>query len=249
MKRPMFKLTTFPVACWLAIGSGGVLAEDCYKMIHGKHNPVCRKLGQNFNRFCDKPPMRRDIAIHPDFAKDFSYPKWESIDPLANIELIAEVVRSGEPFRYDCTGECDSDRREYQWQRTRPKLLNSIRHGCVHFSRARFDINHDGKKELVYRLRGNDCPSSNDSWPGYVDGMPGMMVLDEATEKFDRGFVNDLKWPSDVIFHLGRVSIVKYDAFDDTWSVLESASSQGIPFVVFPNPVCKYQITDQGRNK
>jgi len=239
-----FKPKIFGLAILLAAGSDFALAEECYKLVHGKGNPICRKLGENLNRFCDQPPMRRELAIHPDFAKDFAFPKWEDLDPQANIELVAEAHRSWAVVAHDCKAKCDTGERERQWQLVRAQFLEAARRGCLRFSRARVDINHDGKKELVFRLVGN-CPSqnTNDAVLSYSDGLSRLMVLDEITEKFDRGFAFERSWLlSDVILHQGRASITKYESVQDTWRVMKSASSQGIPIVIFPDPVCEYRI-------
>lgn len=241
----------FFLALFLAAGPGFVAADECYKLIHGEGNPVCRKLGKNLNRFCDKPPMRRELAIHPDFSKDFAFPKWEDLDPQANIALAAEAHRSWAVVAHDCKAKCDTEERERQWQLVRAQFLEAARQGCLRFSRARIDINHDGKKELVFRLVGNcSKPSASDALLSYSDGLSRLMVMDEITGKFDRGFAFERSWLlSDVIIHQGRVSITKYESFRDTWRVMKSASSQGIAIVIFPDPVWEYQITEHGSDQ
>ncbi len=252
MKSRSVKMAfTSLAACWFVLGASAAFAEECYKLVHGKGNPVCRKFGQNLNSFCDQPPMRCELAIHPDFAKDFSFPKWESLDPLANIELVAELVRSLASVAHDCTGECDKNWRELQWQKYKPKLLEGARYGCIHFSRARLDINHDGRKELVFRLMGKDCPAPSDGQLSYSNDRPNLVVLNEETGKFDRDFVRGLSLtPLDIVLHQGRVSFTYYDSYADRWHILESISGPGIKqFHIIHRPICEYKIMDKGRNK
>lgn len=239
-------------ACWFVLWASAAFAEECYKLVHGNGNPVCRKFGQNLNRFCDRPPMHCELAIHPDFAKDFSFPKWEDIDPLANVELVAELVRSRASVAHDCTGECDAKWRELKWQEYRPKLLEGIQLGRIRFSRTSIDINHDGKKELVFRLMDIGCPPIGSDEPIYAfGGNPALMVLDESSGKFDRDFNRPLALGSyDVILHLGRASLIDLNRWDKKWELFESVSGPGVGrFHVLHRPVCEYQIIDYGRNK
>lgn len=250
MKSRSVKMAfTSLAACWFVLGASAAFAEECYKLVHGKGNPVCRKFGQNLNSFCDQPPMRCELAIHPDFAKDFSFPKWEDLDPLANEALVAELVRSLASVAHDCKGECDANWREKKWQEYRPKLLEGIQLGRIRFSRAHIDINNDGKKELVFRLMDTGCPSKGE--PIYSYGNPSLMVLEEATGKFDRDFIKELRIGLyDPLLRRGRMNLVNFDSFKDTWRVLEPTSSPGAKkgdetrFVVLPYPVCEYQIID-----
>jgi hypothetical protein len=74
----------------------------CYKLISGKDNEMCRLFEQNLNRFCDEPPMVCERKIHPDFAKYFSFPKWEEVNPAEHLDIIADYIRARAPERADC---------------------------------------------------------------------------------------------------------------------------------------------------
>lgn len=233
------------VGSWFTQGNV-TAAENCFKLVHGSRNSVCRELARNLNHYCSEPPMRCEIKIDPGFAKDFSYPKWEDIDPLTNINVVAELVRSHAIVASNCKGDCETNWREGYWQKLRQEIIDGIQDKRVRFSRAYIDLNNDGKMELVYRLVGRECPPPGERWFGYLNGNPVLMVLDEATNQFDRDFAVELNLVRyDVLLHLGRAVLVSYDSYDDSWSAYEPTFNPGREqFVVLPYPVCKYQILE-----
>ena len=70
-----------------------VKSSKCYKLTSGKENKMCRLFQQNLNRFCKKQPFVCEPPIHPDFAKYFSVPKWETVDYKAHLDVIEQYIK------------------------------------------------------------------------------------------------------------------------------------------------------------
>lgn len=185
--------------------------KRCYKLVVGKRFAMCREFEKNLNRYCDEPPMMCRFKINPDFGKDFSTPKWEGLDPAKNLDLVTQIMLSHynapsvaiHPENVNCNQECA----EREWQRVKPGYMEGIRAGRVVLSRARFDLNHDGTPELVYRLSGSQC-SPDDLGSGHQYFT--LMVMDERNGKEDPDFATYHNAGVDILLYQGRAHLVDW---------------------------------------
>lgn len=151
--------------------------------------------------------------VHPDFGKDFALPKWENLDPAAHWDILEQVIRSrAAKVPTSCNEECKKTWQDKQWRENRPKLTEGIRQGLVKLDRARVDLNHDGKRELVYRLTEGDCKAQPGAeHPGFA-GLATLMVYDEARRQYDPRYAEYLTvWRFDALLYQGRSYLTMWD--------------------------------------
>lgn len=238
---------------------GEAAPRACYRIVGGARFAMCRSFTKNLNRLCEGKPLACESRIHPEFAKDFWYPKWEPLDPAKNLDIIAEIVRSQvrRPDDPKCKGECEVQWREQQWQEHRPELLKRLAAGRVKLWRGRMDLNHpihpylapERKDELVYRLQPNEC-GVEDRTPAYVLRYSSiLMVPDEATGKFDPVYALFLHPEYNVIYHQGRLQIIAGYGGSGNGSgvdIMDSTSGLGIGrFAVIHSGVCRIEYIER----
>lgn len=239
---------------------GEAAPRACYRIVSGARFAMCRSFTKNLNRICAGKPLACESRIHPEFAKDFWYPKWEPLDPAKNLEIIAEIVRSHvrRPDDPGCKGECEAEWREQQWREHEPELLKRLAAGRVKLWRTRIDLNvpihsylaPERKDELVYRLQATEC-GVDDRTPAYVlQHNPVLMVPDETTGKFDPDFALHLRQGGyNVIYYQGRVHMLGgYGGSGNGRVVIiaDVTSGPGIgPFAVIHSGVCRIEYIEQ----
>jgi uncharacterized protein len=110
----------------------------------GKGYSLCELMLDNMR--AQTEPMSCELKIAPKFKKYFSLPDWEDIDPWADIDLLwkMEMMGYGSSPAYDALRKLTKE----QWlEQFRHKLeQNNVK---LIMRRARFDLNGDGKKDLV----------------------------------------------------------------------------------------------------
>jgi len=196
-------------------GKATVKSTKCYMLISGKNDEMCRLFDENLNRFCDEPPMVCERKIHPDFAKDFSFPDWEAVDSEKHLDLIANYIRARAPKNARCAEgdeQCQAEWREVKWQEYKPKLLERMRGGQVTLARAPVYIFN--KERIVYRLVDAPCPSYRDK-VGYFPQVPKLFATDKNTGKFDPDFTK--------IAPIGAIDVLLYkdekEAYVTQWEI------------------------------
>lgn len=170
----------------MLIGGGIVEAgkkqENCYEIKSGKNNPMCRLFLQNLNRFCKESLMVCEPRIHPDLAKYFSVPKWETVDYTSHLDIVAQYIRIRAIIPINCTGQCVADTQEKKWQEYKPELLKRLNDSRIKLVRSRIHITYDDKPRLAYRLIDTIC-SPDDMETYGISRKPGLMIVDEETGK------------------------------------------------------------------
>jgi hypothetical protein len=193
--------------------------DKCYRVIVGQEHEMCRLYEQNLNRFCNEPPMVCDRKIHPDFAKYFSLPKWEDVDPMKHLDIIESYIRESV---YGYTGCVEGDRKyedgwaEKKWQKYKIGFFEQLKKGNVKLSRARFNIKGSGKeKQIVYRLKDFTCAINDEFWNDPM--IPQNIVIDEKTGKLDRNTMAIIRYgsPKEVFFYEGYARLSTWDMFPD----------------------------------
>lgn len=231
------------------------LGQDraCYRLVRGKRFAMCRTFERNLNQFCNAAPVGCERKIASEFRKDFSYPKWVELDPVANLDLIAEIIRSQVWAPDECKDQCAADYREQRWHDMKQELLERINNGKLTLSQARIDLNHNRELELVYRLEDSECPPEESRPYKSLDRNPSLMVLNEVTRKFDSVFARYLRRGTyDVVLYQGRAHLTTGHgaAYSNEPAIYDTVSGPGIGrFAVINEPVCKYEYSIQGREQ
>jgi hypothetical protein len=179
----------------------GSASHKCYKIKSGKENKMCRLFEQNLNRFCKESSMVCVPQIHPDFAKYFSVPKWETVNYKSHIDIIAQYIRIRAIIPINCSRQCVTDTREKKWQEYKPELLQRLESGRIKFVRSHIQIkyDYDGKSKIAYRLVDTVC--SPDDLENYqISRKPGLMIIDEDTGKPNEYYSIMNKYGCDSIF-------------------------------------------------
>jgi uncharacterized protein YecT (DUF1311 family) len=224
--------------------------KACYRLFRGTRFAMCREFERNLNQYCDAPPMLCETQIAPAFRKNFSLPKWEALDPEANLAMIEKFLRARVPVRTDWIGKPEEQKwREKKWKEYEPGFLQRLKAGEIKFFRARFDLNHDGKQELVYRLIDRECPVDDPS-RYHFPGNPQLMVMDEATGEFDPEYTKYLWDVYDVLLYQGRAHLTHFGSGDNrvnnALQIYDTVSGPGSGrFHIITRPVCGYEYLDQ----
>jgi len=180
------KLITVLIGLMLVLGGGVVVGEkeqeSCYAINSGRNNPMCRLFLQNLNRFCKESLMVCEPRIHPDLAKYFSVPKWETVDYTSHLDIVAQYIRTRAIIPINCTGQCVADTQEKKWQEYKPELLKRLNDSRIKLVRSRIHITYDDKPRLAYRLIDTIC-SPDDMETYGISRKPGLMIVDEETGK------------------------------------------------------------------
>lgn len=216
----------------------------CYSLVKGKQYLMCRSFEANLNQFCSAPPMACRLQIAPAFKKEkFSFPAWQTLDPVSNVDLLAEHFKSRVPVAQDCTGPCADAWRQKRWNDYRDGLLERISQGKVSLSKALVDINRDGKRETVLRMDGGKCdPFSAHSFDFPAE--PNLAVLKEGTEKVDPDYARSLRRSNyDVLIHDGRVYLTYWGKWNSKgdMAIYEVGSGPGLGVFAVAGSVCEFR--------
>jgi hypothetical protein len=220
-----FKLMT--IICAITVFSSFAFAAEkkpantskCYRVIVGQEHELCRLYEANLNRFCNEPPMVCDRKIHPDFAKYFSLPQWEDVDPMKHLGIIEIFIKfiTGDNARCSKGDEqCQAKWREKEWQEYKVKFFDRTKKGIIKLSRARFNIKGIGKeRQIVYRLVDFKCAINDEFWND--PRIPKNIVIDEKTGELDRNAmaITGYGAPKEVFFYEGAPRLSTWDMFPD----------------------------------
>jgi len=139
----------FSVICLVVLvilTNPGVSRAGEYFLIEREKYQLCRELVKNFNRYKNDPPMVCERKFHSDY-KNFTLPKWSTLDPEKNIELLERLL----------VKEARKER-----NKSFPALVKRIKEGRAHLWKAEIDINFDGKSNTVFMLTTHKCDPVRD---------------------------------------------------------------------------------------
>jgi len=192
--------------------------DKCYKVIVGQEHEMCRLYEQNLNRFCNEPPMVCDRKIHPDFAKYFSLPKWEDVDPIKHLDIIEKFIKHGTQNARCPKGveQCQAKWREEKWQEYKVKLFDRMNKGIVKLSRARFNVKSlKEADQIIYRLVDFRCAINDEFWNDPI--IPKLIVIDEKTGELDLNAMTIIGYgaPQEVFFYEGMARLTTWSIYPD----------------------------------
>lgn len=156
----------------------------CYKILSGKEKIMCRLFQENLNHFCKKTSMVCEPPIHPDFAKYFTVPKWETVDYKSHLDVIEQYIKIRAIIPINCSGKCVTNVRENKWQEYKQELLKRLESGKLKLVCASIQIkyDYDNKSKSAYKLVDTVC-STDDPKNYEISRRPGLMIIDEDTGK------------------------------------------------------------------
>jgi hypothetical protein len=213
------------ICATLVLSSLAIAAEEkpaktdkCYKVIVGQEHEMCRLYEQNLNLFCNEPPMVCNRKIHPDFAKYFSLPKWEDVDPMKHLAIIEKFIKFGTQNVRCPKGDeqCQAKWREEKWQEYKVEFFEQMKKGNVKLSRARFNVKSLGEADqIVYRLVDFTCAINDEFWNS--PKIPALIVFDEKTGELDLNAMAIIGYgsPQEVFFYEGMARLTTWGMFPD----------------------------------
>ena len=126
----------------LLLSSGAMAGE--YKLVKGSQYQLCRDYQKNLNSFSEeKYPMVCERRLNPKMT-DFREVKWKEIDAKKNIHLFVQMLKDEDSYK-----RLSDEMRQKALQ----KQIDRVEAGKEKLYTARFDIDNDGKKDLVLRAR------------------------------------------------------------------------------------------------
>lgn len=130
-----------------------------FKLKKGSQYELCRDMAENLKAFPDLLPQPYDLPFDPTAGK-FRWVEWEPLDPLEHVNVIRQAVIT----KGNVTKRKTPEEMLAKWAKERPVLLDKARTGNLFIEQATFDVNHDGRRERVYRF-------SHDTfkWPATYD--------------------------------------------------------------------------------
>lgn len=237
-------------SCWLCLTMGFALLQLCdalsaaeYKLIKGRQFELCRTLEQNLNSFKDQPPMVCERKFNPRF-KDFSVPKWEPLDPKANMDLLEQIYKEKILIGWGVPRErVDTAWLHQAWEKRKPEVEQKIANRQLSLSKARFDLAHKGEQVTVLKLVDDGCdPVKQFAFVNQPD--PTFHVFDENTGKVDPRYRDTVNFTADAFFYQGRIRLATWsgnpnlkgpelDVYETFWTLDE--------FGIKLHPVCTYR--------
>jgi hypothetical protein len=202
-----------------SVSKAKVKTDKCYRVIVGQDTKMCRLYEQNLNRFCNEPPMVCDRKIHPDFAKYFSFPKWEDVDPVKHLDIIEKFIKFRTGNNVRCPkgdGQCQAKWREKEWQEYKVKFFDRMKKGIVKLSRAQFNIKGVGKgSQIVFKLVDFMCAIDDEFWNHPM--IPQNIVINEKTGELDLNAMALTGYgaPKEVFFYEGVARLSTWDIYPD----------------------------------
>ena len=122
-----------------------------YKLVDGAQFKLCKDYSAALNQLSELPPMACERRFVPDL-KQFRKPDWEELDPMQYIALYREMLEIIPGSRADL---------ETKWEERKAQFISRIEKGDVQLSRTHIDIDHDGRRDTVYRFAQRPCDPDN----------------------------------------------------------------------------------------
>ncbi len=203
----MTRITSISLMMILLLTACATAGE--YKLVKGSQYQLCREYENNLNSFTElEHPMVCERRINPEMT-DFREVKWQEIDAKENIHLFDQMLKSDEADK-----RMSAER--YQ-SLLKTKYLDRAKTGTVKLYTARFDIDNDGKKELVLRaqITGDDwlaCTPTNEFTISNGESpVPNLYIMsDEKTL--------DMEWSKSLHLYSYTASTYQGRTFLSVWS-------------------------------
>ncbi len=204
-----------------------------YKLVRGQQFELCREFEKNLNTFKDEPPMVCERKINPEF-KDFTMPKWKALEPKENMDVLEKIIR------YRSKNQT-VEVQDKKWK----TVKNRINKGKVRLWRGYFDIDHNGKREVVWKLNAYGCDPNDEAsfgWPSTF----ALSIVDENKRIMDKQYQYRVLHPLsfDVFLYKGRTYLINWRGrlgFEnghisvyEPFNVLEQMGIQN-------RPICRYE--------
>ncbi len=175
-----------------------------YELIDGKKYEICRDLVENLNKHPEWPPLACEFKVDTK-DKKFSMPQWVNLKPLDHMDLIENIIKEHNmPHQYiKNPGDYVAKRREKAWHDAENNVRAWAENGESRLYRAVFDVNHDGKQDVVYRYLSRSCDPHHDA-DFEVSGLPMIYVADKDGQLPDLSFGAINSPPRDVFLYQGR---------------------------------------------
>ncbi|MDR2549439.1 MAG: lysozyme inhibitor LprI family protein [Desulfobulbus sp.] len=126
--------------------------KPCFRLLERKwpevasgHYPVCVDVLKSMNALCGDIPLCA-WKISPS-VPSLSLPQWEELDPKKYLKLIQHMYQTPRTF----------DAPEEQWTPIPSDVLRNIQERKAHLWSALIDVDQDGEKENVVKLRAHSC--------------------------------------------------------------------------------------------
>jgi hypothetical protein len=174
-------------------------AGECYRLIGQERyyddvvtpdnkNPVCKVVLDNLNMFCnDETPMVCRFKIHPNYSRQLSVPKWETLDIHKNMDMIEATVRAPDEI-YERRAH-DKEYQDKRWQEYYISLRKGLDEGTATLHKAHFDLRNIGKSYDVLRVQHGKCTGR---------AIPADDPKKLATVQFERSKV-DVEYTAEVL--------------------------------------------------
>ena len=131
------------------------VADDLvtYRLTKGQQFQLCRDLEANLRSWGPQSPGMCEIPINPAFERLRAI-EWEDLDPLAHWDLFLEVLerRLQLPKHQRDKPAAIANKKQRE-----EKVISEAEQGEIGFGRASFDLNHDGVRDIVYRIGRAGC--------------------------------------------------------------------------------------------
>lgn len=219
-----------------------VLAEPkpCFRLLERKwpevqsgHYPVCVAYLKNLNRFCKESSSTCEYKLDPEI-KELSQPKWEAIDPKANVELIAERVK---------LHNTSLPPSEKYWQVIKPEILRRIDQGMVRLWQTRIRLASNEDPVCVIRADLGCAPIIviGPDRAQYQTSNAFVIVVEEGTSQLDRRYDYLLPGVEDLVLHDGQTYLLLRSAIYGDDLVLEEPFSARGGYEKGMNSVCVFE--------
>lgn len=173
-------------------------------IVNGAKYPLCVDFLKNLNSLYETAPVC-EWKVNPAI-KSLALPRWEEIDPKANLGLIEQLLKGGNAF---------TPPNENRWQVLKPEILSRIDRGAVHMWQARISLTSNDKPELVVRIDLGSCTPSEIMGPDgatYTAKGVSVRVVDEHTSRLDKRY-DYLERVADVVLHDGKAYLLEPDFY------------------------------------
>jgi uncharacterized protein len=175
-------------------------------IVNGAKYPLCVDFLKNLNSLYEAAPVC-EWKVNPAI-KSLALPRWEEIDPKANLGLIEQLLKGGNVF---------TPPNEETWRMLKPEILSRIDQGGVHMWQARISLTSNDKPELVARIDLGCTPIDVVGPDGATYRAKGVSVrvVDERTGKLDKRY-DYLERVADVVLHDGKAYLLEPDFYSGT---------------------------------
>jgi hypothetical protein len=222
---------------------------QCYRVTRASVPALCREFGRNLNLQCDRPRMVCDQLVAPSMTDLFSLPEWEPLNALASFEWVEKVYRAQQSFNLPsrlsawrsppgedpALRQKELEHNERLWRERETEVRSKVASGQLRASRARIDIDHNGSRELVYRVDDSSCDPKDIAW-SWAPASPVMAVFNETTQEVDFRFAYFFAFGSarPILYKNGYVYITEWR--DGENLALHDTIKQAFP-------ICQYEHT------